>query len=57
MSPMIYGTLFALVTTCLYLIFRIASQLSQLYYEIRLREQMERRCRALYRETMRRSLR
>ena len=56
MSPMIYGALFALVATCLQLIARIVSQLSQLYYEIRLHEQMERR-RAHYRETMRRSLR
>lgn len=55
-SPMIYGALFALVATCLQLIARIVSQLSQLYYEIRLHEQMERR-RAHYRETMRRSLR
>ena len=53
---MIYGALFALVATCLQLIARIVSQLSQLYYEIRLHEQMERR-RAHYRETMRRSLR
>lgn len=57
MSPMIYGALFALIATCLQLISRIVSQLSQLYYEIHLHEQMERRRRAHYRETMRRSLR